>query len=160
VLGVPEGRIAEHGVNGRQPGVPGAGAVSPLPLEVVEEVADQRGVQVGDVEPGGLLPGACCGERQQQPPGVAIGGDGLRACVTLPGQPVGKNACSVWASAVTASPATRRAAARLRPSTPVTPTGTSYSEIGITGITPILGLFRRPFLPARKRPGTWADALW
>src|SRR6266566_3701285 len=38
--------------------------------------------------------------------------------------------------------------------------GTSYSEIGITGITPIPGLFRYPFLRARKRPGTWADALW
>src|SRR5664280_3348827 len=40
------------------------------------------------------------------------------------------------------------------------PTGTSYSEVGITGITPILGLFRCPLLPARKRPGTLADALW
>src|SRR5674476_83811 len=29
-----------------------------------------------------------------------------------------------------------------------------------TGITPILGLFRCPLLPARKRPGTLADALW
>ena len=32
--------------------------------------------------------------------------------------------------------------------------------LGITGITPILGLFRCPLLPARKRPGTLADALW
>src|ERR1035437_4235898 len=40
------------------------------------------------------------------------------------------------------------------------PADTSYSELGITGITPILGLFRCPLLPARKRPGTLADALW
>ena len=29
-----------------------------------------------------------------------------------------------------------------------------------TGITPISGLFRYLLLCARKRPGTWADALW
>src|SRR5664279_4876687 len=37
---------------------------------------------------------------------------------------------------------------------------TSYSDLGITGITPVLGLFRSPLLPARKWPGTLADALW
>src|SRR5664280_2823883 len=36
---------------------------------------------------------------------------------------------------------------------------TSYSDLGITGITPILGLFRCPLLPVGKRPGTLADAL-
>src|SRR5674476_277746 len=46
------------------------------------------------------------------------------------------------------------------PSAPEPRTGTGYSELGITGITPILGLFRCPLLPARKRPGTLADALW
>ena len=40
------------------------------------------------------------------------------------------------------------------------PAGTSYSELGITGITPILGLFRYPLPCAREGPATWDDALW
>src|SRR5665811_1226834 len=72
-----------------------------------------------------------------------------------------KNACRVGASALMAGlPDALPAAFRQQPSTPGTPTGTSYSELGITGITPILGLFRCPLLPARKRLGTLADALW
>ena len=38
----------------------------------------------------GLFPGAGGGERQEQPPGVAVGGDRLRAGVPLPGEPVGE----------------------------------------------------------------------
>jgi hypothetical protein len=38
--------------------VAGAGAVAALVLEVVQEAADQRGVQVGDAELRGLLSGA------------------------------------------------------------------------------------------------------
>src|SRR6478672_5885203 len=38
--------------------------------------------------------------------------------------------------------------------------GTSYSELGITGITPILGLFRYPLPCARDGPATWDDLLW
>src|SRR6266478_1251276 len=37
--------------------------------------------------------------------------------------------------------------------------GTSYSDIGITGITPIPGLFRYPFPCTRDGPVTWDDAL-
>jgi hypothetical protein len=33
-------------------------------------------------------------------------------------------------------------------------------EAARTGITPILGLFRCPFLRARDGPVTWDDALW
>ena len=38
----------------------------------------------------GLLAGAAGGEGEQQPPGVAVGGDGLAAGVPLAGQPVGE----------------------------------------------------------------------
>ena len=75
VLGVAQGRVGEHGADRGQAGVAGAGAVAAVVLEVVQEAADQRGVQVGDVELAGLLPGALGGERQEQPPGVAVGGD-------------------------------------------------------------------------------------
>src|SRR5258706_8139008 len=37
--------------------------------------------------------------------------------------------------------------------------GTGYSDLGITGITPILGLFRSPLLCTRDGPVTWYDAL-
>jgi hypothetical protein len=45
-----------------EPRVSGARAVSAVAFEVIEEVADQRRVQVADVELGGLLAGAPGGE--------------------------------------------------------------------------------------------------
>src|SRR5208282_2077888 len=72
-----------------------------------------------------------------------------------------KNACRVGARVLTSVlPGARPGAGRPAPSARARPTGTSYSEIGITGITPIPGLFRRPPLRALDGPGTWADALW
>jgi hypothetical protein len=85
VLGVAQGRVGEHGADRGEAGVAGAGAVAPVVLEMVQEVSDQRRVQVADVEITGLLAGALRGERQEQPPGVAVGGDRLRASVPLPG---------------------------------------------------------------------------
>src|SRR6266566_3750778 len=38
--------------------------------------------------------------------------------------------------------------------------GTGYSDVGITGITPISGLFRYLFLCARDGSVAWDDALW
>ena len=52
VLGVAQRGVAEQGVDRRQPGVAGAGAVAAVVFEVVEEGADQRRVQVGEVELG------------------------------------------------------------------------------------------------------------
>src|SRR5271165_4389640 len=72
-----------------------------------------------------------------------------------------KNACMVAAIAVTGIPPVRcRAGGRPRRAVRGRRAGTSYSDIGITGITPILGLFRRPPLRTLDGPGTWADALW
>jgi hypothetical protein len=79
-----------------------------------------------------------------------------------------KNACRVGASALTADLPSRRpdglrggfpVAVRPRPSAPGRPTGTSYSEIGITGITPIPGLFRYPFPCPRDGPVACDDTL-
>src|SRR6266536_5889096 len=39
------------------------------------------------------------------------------------------------------------------------PAGTSYPDLGITGITPILGLFRYLLPRAHDGPATWDDAL-
>ena len=40
------------------------------------------------------------------------------------------------------------------------PGSVTRTRSGPTGITPILGLFRRPPLRTLDGPGTWADALW
>src|SRR6266568_415032 len=72
-----------------------------------------------------------------------------------------KNACMVAAIAVTGGlPACcRRGGGPPRPATPGRHAGTSYSDVGITGITPIPGLFRYPFPCTRDGPVTWDDAL-
>src|SRR6266568_7132035 len=69
-----------------------------------------------------------------------------------------KNACSVGASAVTAV-LRGRGGRRPVPSAPGPRSGTSYSDVGITGITPILGLFRYLLPRAHDGPATWDDAL-
>src|SRR5436305_1036523 len=54
----------------------------------------------------------------------------------------------------------RRGVARPGPAVAEWLADTSYSELGITDITPILGLFRCPLLRARDGPVAWDDALW
>ncbi len=79
VLGVAQRGEAEQRVDRGQPGVAGAGAVAALVFEVVQERADQRRVEVGDVE---LARAACrCAGRRSRAAaaGVAVGGDGVRA---------------------------------------------------------------------------------
>jgi hypothetical protein len=51
VLGVAQRGEGEQGADCGEPGVAGPYAVAPLVLDVVEESGDQRGVQVGDVQP-------------------------------------------------------------------------------------------------------------
>ena len=50
VLRVAQGREAEQRMDRGQPGVTAADGVAPLALEVVEECADHRRVQVGDIQ--------------------------------------------------------------------------------------------------------------
>lgn len=52
VLGMAKGGEPEQRTDRRQARVAGPDTVAPVVLEVVEERADQRGVKVGDVEPG------------------------------------------------------------------------------------------------------------
>src|SRR5260370_6246213 len=71
-----------------------------------------------------------------------------------------KNACRVGARVLTrVLPGARPGAGRPVPSARGRLTGTSYPEIGITGITPILGLFRYLLPRAHDGPATWDDAL-
>ena len=68
----------------------GCARCCPFVLQVVQEVADERGVEVGQVELAGLFAGAVLRVAQQQPPSVAVGGDGVRAGVALTDQPFGE----------------------------------------------------------------------
>ena len=79
VLGVPQRHVPVERVDRCQPGVPGPGAVVSVLLEVGEERADQRRVEIVDVELAGLLAGSLMREGQEQPERVAVGGDRLRA---------------------------------------------------------------------------------
>lgn len=65
-------------------------AVAALVLELIEERGDEVGVEVADVELAGRLAGLGCGEGEQELEGVAVGGDGVRAGLQLPGQPLGE----------------------------------------------------------------------
>jgi hypothetical protein len=77
-------------VDRAEAGVAGAGTVAAVAFEVGEEGADQWRVEVVDVQLEWLLAGLVVREAQQQREGVAIGGDGARARVTLDDQPVGE----------------------------------------------------------------------
>ena len=79
MLGVAQRGEPEERVDRRQPGVAGAGAVAALVFEVVEERGDQRRVEVLELERRRRLAGLLLGEGEQQPEGVAIGGDRVRA---------------------------------------------------------------------------------
>ena len=61
-LGVSERRVAVERVDRREPVVAGSDAVAARLLEVVEERADQRRVELVDVEFVGLLAGLVGGE--------------------------------------------------------------------------------------------------
>ena len=90
VLGVAQRRVAVERVDRGEPCVAGLGAVAAVLFEVVEERSDQRRVEVGEVQLAWLLAGLLLGVGQQQPEGVAVGGDRAWAGVLLGHQPVGE----------------------------------------------------------------------
>ncbi len=57
VLGVPERAVLEERVDRAEPDVAGAGAVAAFLFEVVEERADQLGIEIVDAELVGRLAG-------------------------------------------------------------------------------------------------------
>ena len=79
VLGVLERRVPVEGMDRPQAGVAGSRAVAPVFFEMLEERADQRRVEIVDVQLERLLAGPLVREAQQQPERVPVGGDRLRA---------------------------------------------------------------------------------
>jgi hypothetical protein len=89
VLGVFQRGEAVERVDGAEPRVTGPGAVAPVLFEMGEERADQRRVEIVEVQLIWLLAGLLVREAQQQPERIAVGGDRLRAGVALRDQAVG-----------------------------------------------------------------------
>jgi hypothetical protein len=90
VFGCVQRRVTEQRSNRGQASVAGGGAVGAFGFQVVQERGDQRGVEVREVET--ARGGSRCagGELQQQPPGVAVGGDRVGTGAALPDQLVGE----------------------------------------------------------------------
>ena len=55
MIGMAQGGVSEQRADRGKPSVTGARAVFPLVLEVVEEGADQRGIEIVDIQPGWFL---------------------------------------------------------------------------------------------------------
>jgi hypothetical protein len=83
VFGVAQGCVVEERADGGPAGVSGAYAVFSFGLQVLEETADEGGVEIGQVETVGGFAGSDVGVAQQEPPGVAVGGDGVGAGPSL-----------------------------------------------------------------------------
>jgi len=90
VLWVAEGSEAEQGVDGCEAGVAGTDGVAASGLEVGQEIADHRAVEVFEVEVAGGLADALVDEGEQQAEGVAVGGDGVGAGIELSSKAFGE----------------------------------------------------------------------
>ncbi len=90
VRGRHEGDVAEEGMERRESGVTAAGGVATFALEVVEELAEEGSVEIGELEPGWSSAEACCREAQEQTEGVAVGGHRVWARPPLLEQAVGE----------------------------------------------------------------------
>jgi len=92
MFGGVQGGVPEQCPDRGQPRISGGDTVVALGFQVGQERADHRGVQIGQVKIGGLLAQGPGGEAEEQFDGVPVGGDGVRADLALPDQPVGEEA--------------------------------------------------------------------
>jgi len=76
---VAVGGVGEDRVDRCESGVAGADAVTAILFQVGQERADQVAGQVGEVQCLRWFPGRVGAEPHEQAPGVAVGGDGVRA---------------------------------------------------------------------------------
>src|SRR5665811_710125 len=77
-------------MNRREARIAGPRGVVALVLEVIQERADQRRVEIGKVEFARLFAGLLLSEVQQQPERVAVGDKGAWAGVLLRDHPLGE----------------------------------------------------------------------
>ena len=82
--------VGEERVHRGQSGVAGGDAVAALGLQGGEESVDQVRVELGQVQLCRRGRGRLCGVAEQQAPGVAVRGDGVRTGPVLAGQSGGE----------------------------------------------------------------------
>jgi hypothetical protein len=83
VVGVAQRAVVKERVDGGEADVAGARAVAAVVLEVLKECADRGRVQLRELQARGGRPGLLLHEAQEQPEGVAVAGDGVRADAAL-----------------------------------------------------------------------------
>ncbi len=88
VLGVVQRHVREQRMDRREAVVAAADAVAASLLEVLQERSDQRRVELCDIQFAGRLAGPLGGELQQQPEGLAVRSDRVRARAALRDQPI------------------------------------------------------------------------
>jgi hypothetical protein len=72
----------------RQAHIATAGAVLAIAFQVIEECTKQRGVEIGHRQARRRLAQPLLRELQEQPKGIAIAGDGVRAGLALLHEPI------------------------------------------------------------------------
>jgi hypothetical protein len=72
--------------------VAGASAIAATLLEVIEERANQRGIEVLELECGRLLCELFLDKSEQQTKRIAVGRDGVRTHLSLPDQAIREEA--------------------------------------------------------------------
>lgn len=88
VFGVLVGRVFVERSDRGEAGVAGGGAVVPFGFEVVEKPSDEGGVKLTDIKIGWVGVGVVGGVGDEEPEGVSVGGDGVRAGGSLFDEPV------------------------------------------------------------------------
>jgi hypothetical protein len=115
VLRSVEGGVSEERPQGRQAGVSGRGAISPVTFEVIEEGGDHARIEVGEVHGGRGCARLLINEAQQEAKGVPVGGHGVGAGVALGHEPVSEKGLqqrSQVAHGLAAAARSRRSTAR------------------------------------------------
>lgn len=83
-----EGRVPEECVQRRKTVVARPGAVAPVEFEVLEEIAQEGGIEILQTEVGRRPSKVLCGETQQQAEGVPIAGHRMRTRAELSEQSI------------------------------------------------------------------------
>jgi hypothetical protein len=96
VLGETQGGEREQRVHRCQPGVPGGDSSSAVALEMLEERPDEWGVEHLDLECRRCDASGVLHEVEQQPEAVSIGGNRVRARMTLRSQPLDEECFEGW----------------------------------------------------------------
>ena len=89
-FGMPKGRVSEQGTDRGKPRIAGARAVLSMALQMIEEGADQRRVEIVDLQLAWLAAFPLRGKDQQQPHRIAVGTKRVRADLTLTDKAIGE----------------------------------------------------------------------